>query len=112
MAKWRKKPVVIDAVRFLRIDAEGKTQLNEEAPDWLKAAAELPPRELGSVHPCPTDPAALCIHTLEGVMVCSPGDWIIRGIAGEVYPCKPDIFAASYERVPRLVEQAMNASAR
>ena len=41
----------------------------------------------------------LDIPTLEGVLVANPGDWIIKGIAGEVYPCKPDIFEATYERV-------------
>lgn len=39
------------------------------------------------------------IHTLEGDMVAEPGDWIITGVRGEVYPCKPDIFAATYEPV-------------
>jgi hypothetical protein len=37
------------------------------------------------------------IHTLEGTMLASPGDWIIRGVRGEFYPCKPDIFAEAYE---------------
>ncbi len=39
------------------------------------------------------------IHTLEGVMTAMPGDWVITGIAGERYPCKPDIFEATYEPV-------------
>lgn len=39
------------------------------------------------------------IHTLEGDLVAAPGDWIIRGVKGEFYPCKPDIFAATYEKV-------------
>ena len=39
------------------------------------------------------------IETLEGVMTASPGDWIITGVNGEVYPCKPEIFAKSYEQV-------------
>lgn len=39
-----------------------------------------------------------CIVTLEGVMICSVGDWIIRGVKGEFYPCKADIFEATYER--------------
>ena len=42
---------------------------------------------------------ALEIVTLEGTMYASPGDWIIRGVAGEFYPCKPDIFAATYEAI-------------
>jgi hypothetical protein len=37
------------------------------------------------------------IHTLEGVLTASPGDWIIKGVQGEFYPCKPDIFEATYE---------------
>lgn len=41
----------------------------------------------------------LRIKTLEGIMVASKGDWIIRGIAGECYPCKPDIFAKTYEAI-------------
>ena len=39
------------------------------------------------------------IPTLEGTMRCGPGDWIIRGVKGEIYPCKPDIFEATYEAV-------------
>ncbi len=41
----------------------------------------------------------LRLHTLEGVMLAMPGDWIIRGVAGELYPCKPEIFEQTYERV-------------
>ena len=44
-------------------------------------------------------PEPLVIHTLEGDMTAMPGDWIITGIAGEQYPCKPDIFQATYEPV-------------
>ena len=39
------------------------------------------------------------IQTLEGVMKANPGDWIIRGVKGELYPCKPDVFEATYEEV-------------
>jgi hypothetical protein len=39
------------------------------------------------------------IHTLEGDMIASPGDWIITGVKGETYPCKPDIFEETYELV-------------
>ncbi|SHT85455.1 Uncharacterised protein [Mycobacteroides abscessus subsp. bolletii] len=44
-------------------------------------------------------PFALKIATLEGVMLAEPGDWVIRGVAGEFYPCKPDIFAQTYETI-------------
>lgn len=84
MPKFRKKPVVIDAVRYI---------LSEKIPDelWIKDALEgeiLMPR---GNH--------VAIKTLEGTMHASPGDWIIRGIKGEIYPCKPDIFEATYEEV-------------
>lgn len=46
-------------------------------------------------------PVAMDIKTLEGVMHANAGDWIIRGVKGEVYPCKPDIFEATYERLQR-----------
>lgn len=42
---------------------------------------------------------AIQILTLEGAMMCSPGEWIIKGVAGEFYPCKPEIFDATYEAV-------------
>ena len=41
----------------------------------------------------------VCIKTLEGTMTVNPGDWIVRGIQGEIYACKPDIFEATYEEV-------------
>lgn len=44
-------------------------------------------------------PEPLVIHTLEGDMTATPGDWIITGVKGEQYPCKPDIFESTYERV-------------
>lgn len=61
MAKYRKRPVVIEA---------------HQAIETTK------------------------IETLEGVMTANPGDWIITGVNGERYPCKPDIFAKTYEPVP------------
>lgn len=98
MSYFRKRPVLVQAVRFLMIDAEGKTQLNEEAPDWITAAGQLPPREKGSLMINPVNGKELLIHTLEGELIVSPGDWIIRGTSGELYPCKPDIFPTIYER--------------
>lgn len=47
--------------------------------------------------------ALLAIQTLEGRMLAYPGDWIIEGVADEVYPCKPDIFEATYEAVDEMV---------
>ena len=75
---WRKKPVVVQAVQF-----DG-TLASVEALHIPEASQDLGSRTLQ-------------IPTLEGVMTAQPGDWIIRGVQGEFYPCKPDIFAATYE---------------
>lgn len=84
MTKYRKKPVVIEAWQF-----NGDTN---QLPAWLDTAAMNGKvwREAGAV-------PVLTISTLEGHMKASIGDWIIRGVQGELYPCKPDIFAATYE---------------
>jgi hypothetical protein len=88
--KFRKRPVVIDAFPW-----SGSNHDSMQA--WL---ASLPDRAEDS-EPCTVtvDPASsvLAVHTIEGVMTASPGDWIIRGVKGELYPCKPDIFTATYE---------------
>lgn len=81
--RFRKKPVVIEAMQFTG-DAEAVFAFMEDADP--RAAAW----ESGS---------GIVIDTLEGQMVASRGDWIIRGVKGEYYPCKPDVFAATYEAV-------------
>jgi hypothetical protein len=83
MAKYRKKPVVIEAMQFT-----GSNQV--EAAAWM--GCSFPERT--------SEYAVLEINTLEGTMRVSPGDWIIKGVKGEFYPCKPDIFEATYEAVP------------
>lgn len=84
MGKFRKKPVVIDAWRWDGdVDA-----LNA----WIDSVG-FPHRFR------PSSGGALRIQTLEGDMTASLGDWIIRGVKGEYYPCKPDIFEATYEAV-------------
>lgn len=85
--KYRKKPIVIDAFR-LGLD---------EMEDW---AWELRNTTITFIFPGDTKskPQAI-ISTLEGNMTANYGDYIIKGIAGEVYPCKPDIFHKSYELV-------------
>jgi hypothetical protein len=88
MARFRKKPVVIEAVQYA-----GKGNLNPRGglPDWLWAALKS-----GTAYFINgADP--LCISTLEGPLTVSPNDWIIQGVHGELYPCKPEIFAATYE---------------
>ena len=84
MGKVRKKPVVVEAMQI----TEATT------PDDIAAFINCPE---GSTYTVIGD--LLEIHTLEGTMRADVGDWIIKGVAGEFYPCKPDIFAATYEAV-------------
>jgi len=85
--KYRKKPVVIDAMRW--------TGAAQEFIRWH--------HEIGAKETVDSEfqfqGARLAIITLEGVMFAEPGDWIICGVKGEFYPCKPHIFAATYEAV-------------
>ena len=84
--RWRKKPVEIDA--YLH-------DLCNEIPDWLAEASKDNRAAFLSDN-------TIAIHTLEGTMRAEVGDWIIRGVKGELYPCKPDIFAATYDPVDHL----------
>lgn len=83
--QFRKKPVVIEAMQFT----------GENFFDCLAFMGPIPEAVWMECHT--TDLPV--IHTLEGDMVVSVGDWIIRGVKGEFYPCKPDIFEATYEPV-------------
>lgn len=87
--KYRKKPVVINAWPWNSVAPV------EMYPDWLKAA--LGDKKVEVV--IDDDEAYLLIHTLEGDHFALPGDYIIQGVAGELYPCKPEIFARTYEPV-------------
>lgn len=89
MARYRKKPVVIEAVQFQGPD----TKQNE--PGWLIEAFNS-----GQAWYQGGDNPYITIRTLEGDMKANVGDWIIRGVKGELYPCKPDVFAETYEEVP------------
>lgn len=89
MAKYRKKPVVIEAVQFTEAMACG----TEKLPTGVIMAR----RDIG-----PPPERRLIAHrhvidTLEGKMQVEIGDWVITGVKGEVYPYKPDIFAATYD---------------
>lgn len=84
--KYKKKPVVIEAVQFTRNNLEevrrflGESSRKREIiTDYLEYFLE--------------------ITTLEGIMTATEGDYIIKGVHGEFYPCKPDIFEATYELV-------------
>ena len=92
MARFRKRPVVVEAmlwygpgsanelVRFLDGDAAGPTTLRRDGENLL-------------------------ISTLEGTMRCPPGNWLIRGVNGELYPCDPDVFSKTYEPVHDASEE-------
>lgn len=90
MARFRKKPVVIDAVQFNGFDKANV--ILSDRPDWLVS-------EFGKKILFFGKPNTLTIKTLEGDMIASVGDYIIRGVQGEYYPCKPDIFEMTYEIV-------------
>ena len=85
--RYRKKPVVIEAMQF-----DGTEDSFEDVAEWMASHGESLGATLGEV-------ACLHIFTLEGEMRADPGDWIIRGVQGEFYPCKPDIFDETYEPV-------------
>jgi len=89
MSKYRKKPVVIEAVQWT-----GDADVVQEMTGMTELIASgkllfnfIIDDARGQVE----------IETPEGTMIASPGDWIIRGIKGEFYPCKPDVFGATYE---------------
>jgi hypothetical protein len=86
--RFRKKPVEIEAMQFTEEDG---------AAVWEWADSKPMKNAFGEV-------IGLRIYTLEGDMKAEFGDWIIRGVKGEFYPCKPDIFAATYEPVGAVEE--------
>lgn len=90
MAKFRKKPVVIEAMQYT-----DSIPSNHRLKDW--AGDELNwvwgTRKDGSVGPM------IRLETLEGGIFAVPGDWIVKGVKGEFYPCKPDIFEQTYDLV-------------
>lgn len=94
MAKYRKRPVVIEAEQFTgereqleRLDIDGRWNSEEDYYAGKLACAGV-------------------IPTLEGQMIASLGDWIITGVNGERYPCKPDIFDKTYEPVAGFATSA------
>ena len=81
--KYRKKPVEIEAIEWTGHN-------HNEIRDFCGEGASLV--ETGGIH-------SLSIHTLEGTMHASVGDYIIKGVRGELYPCKPDIFKQTYDPI-------------
>lgn len=86
MARYRKKPVVIEAVRWMNVKI-----ICPPGPDWFAEVEDIGIINLAG--------DTLWIKTLEGEMQARPGDWVIRGIKGEIYPCKDEIFQMTYEPV-------------
>lgn len=88
--KYRKRPLVIEAQQLIRGYAEMTIM-------WIQEnGGKLTEFNLGEFY---EDACYLEIETLEGTVTANEGDWIIKGIKGEFYPCKPDIFTATYEKV-------------
>lgn len=98
MSKFRKKPVVIEAVKIVYAEMLSKgpeCSPFAEHPAWLGEAVSDGRLTLSTKGA--RDYAVVDVNTLEGAMEATPGDWLIRGVKGELYPCKPDIFEATYE---------------
>lgn len=88
MARFRKRPVEVDAVQFTGTEPhpDGVCLGIDAQCVWADTAFR------GRPH----------VHTLEGILLVSPGDWVIRGIRGEYHPCRADIFEETYEPVPNV----------
>lgn len=84
MGMYKKKPVVIEAIQLTN-------ETFDKIVEWIGAALVVGVTNQNGVV------RHLNLKTLEGTMTADPGDWIIKGVKGEFYPCKPDIFALSYE---------------
>ena len=95
--KFRKKPVVIEAFQMTK----ERRWNNFDWPEWLHKAWNEPDFCEGALSIDPDDPKRekLVIGTKEGVLRITFGDWIIQGIQGELYACKPDIFEQTYELI-------------
>ena len=95
--RYRKKPVEVEAFQYYGVRKSDPTILAEylfnECPKWLSDAWD------DGVLFFEDEAKSLYIKTLEGTMRVDVGDYVIRGIQGEIYQCKPDIFEQTYERV-------------
>ena len=111
--KYKKRPVEIEAMQLIGVAGDMAQVLDWLAanlypmlvgdytnPETLRYHDQVPKDDSRPDKGCYIDPATgtLMIRTLEGDMRVSYGDWIIRGVRGEFYPCKPDIFEATYEK--------------
>jgi hypothetical protein len=103
---YRKKPVVVEAFQMTRERMDD----NNGWPEWLHKAWQLNCHTCGSVGPMPGRDK-FYINTLEGVYFVSPNDYIIRGVKGELYPCKQDTFEATYEPLDEALNQRLLSEA-
>ena len=99
MSFYRKKPIIIEAIKWTGLNVE-------EVKQFCKDNAKLCINDSSWKVNVAAPKAELTIKTLEGDMKASIGDYIIKGINGEFYPCKPDIFEKTYE----IVEENKNES--
>lgn len=90
--KYRKKPVVIEAVQWTGLNIE---EVRDFIGEPLQVETVDSAWKVGKMPPV----VKIIISTLEGDMLASKGDYIIKGVQGEFYPCKPDIFETTYEEV-------------
>jgi len=90
MTRFRKRPVEIDAIQWTADNMEEMKKFLTGAIYWFSP-------EMGKS--LDKKNWTLCVITYEGTSVCSVGDWVIKGVKGEFYPCKPDIFTLTYEEV-------------
>ena len=106
MAKYRKKPVVVEAIQWNVPDENGKVKLAKDCKDHPKVrpTSYLEVSEMLGTAGCSQEEPYWdwsvmgVIDTLEGKHIVRPGDYIIKGVKGEFYPCKPDIFEQTYEK--------------
>jgi hypothetical protein len=90
MPKFRQKPIVIEAMQFETNNEAGSPQMDAVC-NWANQGRA--PEDCYCWH----NGTSIFVKTLEGIMRAEVSDWIIRGVKGELYPCKPDIFIATYE---------------
>ena len=96
--RYKKKPIIIEAILWTGYNyTESEVFMGESLAGGLYEPAS--PERGNGWTTGPYSNSAKIIATLEGNMLCQPGDYIIKGIKGEFYPCKPDIFEQTYERV-------------
>ena len=95
MMKYRKKPVEVEAYQYKHLLSDDELWRLDATPEWILEAVRNKTLYYDDAH------ENLFAKTLEGDMRVSDGDYIIKGVNGEIYPCKPDIFEKTYEKVEK-----------